>query len=113
MDKWTKAAELEKPFMDLGRLAAEAGVTVEEKPADLPNRPGFSWKPCLNTEGGSIGWQEVEDPNAQGTNSNPIVWESGMKVYVNYWYTHNDTLYVCVKTGTPARITNTNYFEMM
>lgn len=110
MISWTERAKTVKALMDLGRLAAEVGITAEEKPADLPERPGFKWEPMLNTESKTIGWQEVEDPGAEGTSNNPIVWEPGMTVQANYFYTSNGTRYVCVQSGAPAEIT-TEYFE--
>lgn len=113
MGKWTKAAELHKPFMDLGRLAAEAGITADSKPTEMPEQPGVKWNPTLKIKGNkhTIVWEEIEDPNAEGTPTNPIVWESGMQVYVNYYYTDKDKLYLCVQTGTPSKINKKDYFE--
>lgn len=110
MSFWSERAKAVKSLLDLGRLAVEAGITAEEKPASLPDRPGFKWEPMLNTESKTIGWQEVEDPGAEGTSDNPIAWEPGMTVQTNYFYTSNGTRYVCVQSGAPAEIT-TEYFE--
>lgn len=113
MGKWTKAAELHKPFMDLGRFAAQVGITADSAPADLPTQPGFKWEPKLETKNNKhkIVWEATEDPNAQGTSTNPFAWESGMKVYANYWYLHKGKLYLCIQTGTPDKINNKDYFE--
>ena len=113
MGKWTKAAELHKPFMDLGRLAAQAGITADSAPEDLPTQPGYKWEAKVETKKkkNKITWEAVEDPNAQGTSTNPFAWESGMKVYANYYYLHKDKLYLCVQTGTPDKINKKDYFE--
>lgn len=110
MGIWTERAVAMQPIMELGRLAAEVGIVAEDKPTDLPDRPGYKWEPMLNAQSKSIGWQEVEDPDAEGTADNPINWISGMKVYANYFYTKDGVRYVCVQNGTPVDITE-DYFE--
>ena len=110
MGVWKERAMTVQPIMELGKLANEVGITAEEKPTELPNRPGYKWEPMLNAESKSIGWQEVEDPNAEGTADKPIAWEPGMKVYANYFYTSDGVRYVCIQSGTPTEIT-TDYFE--
>lgn len=110
MGIWTERAEAVKPLMDLGKLAAAVGITAEEKPTAVPDRPGYKWEPMLNAESKTIGWQEVEDPGAAGTAENPIPWEPGMAVRTNYFYTSDGVRYVCVLNGTPTKIT-AEYFE--
>lgn len=87
-------------------------IVTPEKP-DLPDKPGFKW--ALKYAWGDSGftWEMVEDPDAQGTGDNPIQWTPGMTVRANYWYSHEGQLYVCVQSGTPAEITDLNYFEPM
>lgn len=113
MGKWTKAAEINKPFMDLGRLAAQAGIMADSAPTDLPTQPGFKWEPKLETKNKKhkIVWEAIEDLNAQGTSTNPFAWEGGMKVYANHWYLYKGKLYQCIQTGTPNKISKKDYFE--
>lgn len=110
MGVWTERAKAVKAIMELGKLINEIGITVDEKPADPPSRPGYKWKPIINVLSKKIGWQEVEDPDAQGTADNPIPWEPGMEVHANYYYTSNGVRYVCVQNGNPTEI-STEYFE--
>lgn len=91
-------------------IIAECGITIEEKPSILPDRPGYKWVPTQATAKGSITWVEVEDPNAEGTAENPIVFVSGMAVYANYYYTDGTTRYVCVQAGNPTEIAEGEYF---
>lgn len=110
MGVWTERAKAVQPIMELGKLANAVGVTAEEKPTELPDRPGYKWEPMLNTQSKTIGWQEVEDPDAQGTADNPIPWEAGMTVHINYFYTSGGVRYVCVQNGNPMEI-SAEYFE--
>lgn len=110
MGVWTQRAAAVQPIMELGKLADAVGITAEDKPTELPDRPGYKWEPMLNTESKTIGWQEVEDPEAQGTADNPIAWEAGMTVYANYFYISDDVRYVCVQSGAPIEL-STEYFE--
>lgn len=87
-------------------------IETPEKP-DLPDKPGFKW--ALKYAWGDSGftWEMVDDPDAQGTQDNPIQWTPGMTVRANYWYSHEGQLYVCIQSGAPAEITDSNYFEPM
>lgn len=91
-------------------IVSECGITIEEKPSILPNRPGYKWVPTQTTAKGSITWIEEEDPNAEGTADNPILFISGMSVQVNYFYTDGTTRYVCVKSGNPTELVEGEYF---
>lgn len=110
MGMWTEKAKEVQPIMELGKLANRVGITAEQKPSILPERPGFTWEPMLNPDSKTIGWQEVEDPNAFGTADNPIVWVPGMNVQENYFYTSKNVRYVCVKSGAPTKL-SVEYFE--
>lgn len=90
---------------------AQCGITVEDKPIDLPSRPGYEWKPYQATAGGPITWMESESEDKTGTADFPITFVSGMKVYPNYFYTDGTTRYVCVQAGTPDALTDSAYFE--
>lgn len=91
-------------------IVADCGIVIEEKPSILPDRPGYKWVPTQTTAKGSITWIEEEDPNAEGTADNPIVFVSGMDVHPNYYYTDGTTRYVCVKAGNPTEIVEGEYF---
>lgn len=67
---------------------AAAGITVEDKPASPPSRPGYKWIPKQLTAGGSIMWMESEyDSTMPGTKETPIAYADGLTVYPNYYYT--------------------------
>lgn len=87
-------------------------IQTPEKP-DLPDRPGYKWVLKYTWGDSSFAWVEEEDPDAPGTKDNPIPWESGMAVKANYWYSHEGKLYVCVQSGAPEEITDSDYFEPM
>lgn len=70
------------------RIVAEAGITINPEPKAPPNRPGLKWVPHQTMAGGAIAWVESEyDATLPGTKENPIVFEPGMKVFPNYFYT--------------------------
>lgn len=89
---------------------AEAGITVEAKPADMPSRPGYKWAPYQATAGGSITWIEAESEDKTGTAEQPIVFVAGMAVWPNYYYTDGTKRYVCVQGGQPDAIGESEYF---
>ena len=80
---------------------------------ELPPKIGYMWKPIYNQEGHAFSWEAVPDPNAQGTQDNPIPWKSGMAVIVNAWYIYEGETYVCICDGNPTDINDKNYFEQM
>lgn len=89
---------------------AEVGITIEDKPTDMPSRPGYKWTPHQATAGGSITWVETESEDKSGTAEQPITFVSGMTVYPNYYYTDGTTRYVCIQGGTPESIGEGEYF---
>lgn len=89
-----------------------SAIETPEKP-DLPDKPGFKWALKYTWGDSGFTWEMVEDPDAQGTRDNPIQWTPDMTVRTNYWYSHEGQLYVCIQSGTPAEITDLNYFEPM
>lgn len=65
----------------------------------LPFKLGYKWEPKYN--GTAIIWELVEDPNAIGLESNPIIFAEGMPLLPNAFYLHEDKKYVYVGiTGT-------------
>lgn len=47
----------------------------------------------------------IEQDNPVGTQDNPFVWTSGMKLIPNGYYTHNGKRYVAIAEGSPETIT--------
>lgn len=91
-------------------IIAEAGITIEDKPLDMPSRPGYKWMPHQSVAGGSIAWVEAESEDKSGTAEQPIVFTPGMAVYPNYYYTDGTTRYVCLQAGTPEELTEGAWF---
>lgn len=89
---------------------AEAGITIEDKPSEMPSRPGYKWTPYQATAGGSITWVEAESEDKSGTADEPIAFVAGMSVYPNYYYTDGTKRYVCIQAGTPDEIAEGDYF---
>ncbi len=91
-------------------VIAEAGITIEDKPTDMPSRPGYKWIPHQAVAGGSIAWIEAESEDKSGTADMPITFVPGMAVYPNYFYTDGTKRYVCIQAGNPAEIAEGEYF---
>ncbi len=89
---------------------AEVGITIEDKPTDMPSRPGYKWTPYQATAGGSITWVESESEDKSGTAEQPITFVPGMSVYPNYYYTDGTKRYVCIQSGNPTEIAEGEYF---
>lgn len=91
-------------------VIAEAGITIEDKPAGMLSRPGYKWTPHQNIAGGAITWVETESEDKTGTADEPIVFVPGMAVYPNYYYTDGIKRYVCLRAGTPNEIGEGTWF---
>ena len=89
---------------------AECGITIEDKPAEMPSRPGFKWIPHQAVAGGSIAWVEAESEDKSGTADEPIAFVPGMSVYPNYYYTDGEKRYVCLQSGNPTEIAEDEWF---
>lgn len=89
---------------------AEVGITIEDKPAEMPSRPGYKWVPYQAVAGGSIAWVEAESEDKSGTADQPITFVSGMSVHPNYYYTDGTTRYVCLQSGNPTEIAEGEWF---
>ena len=89
---------------------AECGITIEDKPAEMPSRPGYKWIPHQAVAGGSIAWVEAESEDKSGTADMPITFVSGMAVYPNYYYTDGEKRYVCIQAGNPVEIGEGEWF---
>lgn len=86
------------------------GITVEDKPTEMPSRPGYQWVPHQAQAGGPITWIESESEDKRGTADQPIFFTAGMEVWPNWYYTDGTTRFVCIQHGTPDEIAEGDYF---
>ena len=101
----TGVAELsdeDKLHLFLQSIPTEATPTVEPK-------VGYKWQAVYSGTAG-FAWELVEDPNALGTQANPLVWLPGASVKAGYHYTSGGKVYVALDDGTPASITDEAFF---
>lgn len=95
---------------NVSETIAEVGITIEEKPSEMPSRPGYKWIPHQAVAGGSIAWVEAESEDKNGTADMPITFVPDMAVYPNYFYTDGEKRYVCIQSGNPNEIVEGEYF---
>lgn len=107
LDAIKMAIRADKKVVD---VIEEVGISIADKPSEMPSRPGYKWIPHQTKAGGSITWIEEVDPDAEGTADKPITFNPGMDVYENYYYTDGVKRYVCIKAGNPAEIAEGDYF---
>lgn len=71
-------------------IIKEVGITIEEKPLELPSRPGYIWIPRQKVAGGAITWTESSyDSTMPGTKETPIAFVENLTVLPNYYYILN------------------------
>lgn len=87
-------------------------IKVPEK-SELPDKVGYKWQLAYTFGSDTFAWESVPDPDAKGTQENPIDWIPGMATIPNAWYVYEGNTYVCVQAGNPTEITDTAYFERM
>lgn len=92
----------DKLHLFLASIPTEATPTVEPK-------VGYKWQAIYSGTAG-FAWELVEDPNALGTQANPLVWLPGASVKAGYHYTSGGKVYVALDDGTPSAITDEAYF---
>lgn len=85
-----------------------AAIPEEPVPTMAP-KVGYKWQPVYSSTAG-FAWELVEDPNALGTQKNPLQWISGMSVKMGYHYTVDGKIYLALEDGTPEAITDETYF---
>lgn len=95
---------------ETAEIIAICGITIEEKPEELPSRPGYKWAPHQVIANGPIVWTEEESEDKSGTEAEPILFTAGMRVYPNYYYTDGEKRYVCIMGGEPMEIGEGEYF---
>lgn len=94
--------EEKKLSLFLASIPTEATPTVEPK-------VGYKWQAVYSGTAG-FAWELVEDPNALGTQANPLVWLPGASVKMGYHYTSGGKTYLALDDGTPASITDEAFF---
>ena len=94
--------EEKKLSLFLASIPTEATPTVEPK-------VGYKWQAVYSGAAG-FAWELVEDPDALGTQANPLVWLPGAAVKAGYHYTSGGKVYVALDDGTPASITDEAFF---
>ena len=92
----------DKLHLFLASIPTEATPTVEPK-------VGYKWQAVYSGAAG-FAWELVEDPNALGTQANPLVWLPGASVKAGYHYTSGGKTYVALDDGTPSAITDEAFF---
>ena len=85
-----------------------SSIPTQDKPSVEP-KLGYKWQPMYSSTAG-FAWELVEDPNALGTQKNPLQWISGMSVKMGYHYTVDGKIYLALEDGTPEAITDETYF---
>lgn len=85
-----------------------ASIPTQDTPSVEP-KLGYKWQPMYSGATG-FAWELVEDPNALGTQKNPLQWINGMNVKMGYHYTVDGKIYLALEDGTPEAITDETYF---
>lgn len=78
-----------------GKLVQEAGGITEDMTQS--DKLGFDWK-NIYVNDILVRQEYVEQEIKRGTADNPIVWESGMTLIPNAYYTHNGEIKVWMGT---------------
>ena len=81
----TKLTQIKTAIKD-GKLVQEAGGITED--VTQSDKLGFDWK-NIYVNDILVRQEYVEQEIKRGTADNPIVWESGMALIQNAYYTHN------------------------
>lgn len=85
-----------------------ASIPTQDTPSVEP-KVGYKWQPMYTASAG-FAWELVEDPNALGTMSNPLMWLEGMSVKMGYHYTDGSKTYLALDDGTPTGFDDEVYF---
>ena len=94
--------EEKKLSLFLASIPTEATPSVEPK-------VGYKWQAVYSGTAG-FAWELVEDPDALGTQANPLVWLPGASVKMGYHYTSGGKTYLALDDGTPSAITDEAFF---
>lgn len=98
-----------EPLTDSDKLALMLAAIPEEPVPTVAPKVGYRWKPVYSSSAG-FAWELVEDPDALGTQKNPLRWTGGHEVKAGYHYTDGTRLYVALEDGVPTGIDDETYF---
>ena len=97
------------PLTDNDKIALMLAAIPEEPVPTMAPKVGYKWKPVYSSSAG-FAWGLVEDPDALGTQKNPLRWTEGREVKAGYHYTDGTRLHVALEDGVPTGIEDETYF---
>ena len=98
------------PLTDNDKIALMLAAIPEDPVPTVAPKVGYKWKAIYSSSAG-FAWELVEDPDALGTQKNPLRWTEGHEVKAGYHYTDGTNLYVALEDGVPNGIWDATYFE--
>lgn len=98
----TALGEKMKAFID--------SMECPEKP-EIPDKVGNKWALAYDKDKGGFKWESVSDPNAEGTENNPIRLNIGMKVYEGFHYIMDNIKYIAKENSTLTETNFENFLE--
>ena len=108
--------EISRPLNDMEKLQLLVS-SIPTLPQPRSNRVGFLWKPMYDSEQNVFGWEEIPDPyykkNEDGTYLDPILFEEGMYVITDLWYTDGEDIWECIKEGYPRYFADKEFFDVI
>lgn len=97
------------PLTDSAKLALMLAAIPEEPVPTVAPKVGYKWQPVYSSSAG-FAWELVDDPDALGTQKNPLRWTEGHEVKAGYHYTDGTHLYVALEDGVPTGVKDETYF---
>lgn len=102
----TKLTQIKSAIKDGKLVQAAGGITEDVTQSD---KLGYDWR-NIYVNKILVRQEYVEQAVKQGTADNPIVWESGMALIQNAYYTHNGETKVWMgEAGVTADWTNSEF----
>lgn len=98
-----------EPLTDAKKLELMLSTIPEAPMPTVEPKVGYKWQPMYTASAG-FAWELVEDPNALGTQTNPLYWIADMAVKTGYHYTDGVTTYVALADGVPSGFDDATYF---
>lgn len=98
-----------EPLTDSDKLALMLAAIPEEPVPTMAPKIGYKWKQVYSSSAG-FAWELVEDPDALGTQKNPLRWTEGHEVKAGYHYTDGTHIYVALEDGVPTGTNDKTYF---
>lgn len=97
------------PLTDNDKIALMLAAIPEEPVPTVAPKVGYKWQPVYSSSAG-FAWELAEDPDALGTQKNPLRWTEGHEVKAGYHYTDGTNIYVALEDGVPTGIEDETYF---